>query len=115
LKDASEGVGRPRGGLAFALVLYSIYLKSFPPLMEKGGRKGMECINNNIKRATAPINNLSAQYQKLRLKIESTESKNVLRKSFYRVERVSKKYAGKRTCLRPLEKSKNVPEKFLEF
>jgi hypothetical protein len=30
--------------------------------MEKGGRKGMECINNNIKRATAPINDLSAQY-----------------------------------------------------
>jgi hypothetical protein len=35
LKDASEGVGRPRGGLAFALVLYSIYLKSLPPLIEK--------------------------------------------------------------------------------
>ena len=83
-----EGVGRPRGGLAFALVLYSIYQMSLPPLMEKGGRKGMECINNSIKRATAPINDLSAQYQKLRLKIESRESKKESKRSFYRVERV---------------------------
>jgi hypothetical protein len=43
-----EGVGRPRGGLAFALVLYSIYLMSYSALIEKGGRKGMECKKNNI-------------------------------------------------------------------